>query len=301
MRFKEFKEAVAPLGNPAGAPGALATKNKPTEKDLLKAGPPFPAEDTEAVKVMQKGLQDIGYTVGSTGVDGKYGPNTKAAVEAFKKDYNVQGNGDTVDAAALDTLKKIETGAIPKVKNPTQVVSKAGQAGSVGTPVPVPGSDDAKAIRTVISAGPNFTDVKTVDGEMLRRQGVRNWRNNNPGNLEYGEFARSKGAVGTDGRFAVFPTLEAGLKAKEDLVFGKHYINLSIKDAISKYAPEVENKTSSYINNVVQATGASPDTILKDLTTNQRKAMLDTINRVEGFKPGQVMALANVPGRTATA
>ena len=59
----------------------------------LAAGPPYPAEDSEEVKQMQTNLDKIGYTVGSTGVDGKYGPRTTAAVRAFKKDYPVDGNG----------------------------------------------------------------------------------------------------------------------------------------------------------------------------------------------------------------
>jgi hypothetical protein len=296
MRFKEFKEAVAPLGNPAGAPGAPTTKSKPLEKEVLKVGPPYPADDTEAVKAMQTGLEAIGYPVGRTGIDGKYGPNTKAAIEAFKKDYKLQGDSGTFDTAALDTLKKVQSGAIAKVPSPTPVtVSFA----SLGPVVPVPGSDDAKAIKTVVNAGAGFTDIQTVDGELMRRQGVRNWRNNNPGNLEYGEFARSRGAVGTDGRFAVFPTLEAGNKAKEDLVFGKNYINLSIRNAIARYAPETENDVNMYVGQIVSATGAGQDTILKDLSSNQRKAMLDAITRVEGFKPGQVIALK--PSTTSTA
>ena len=97
----------------------------------------------------------------------------------------------------------------------------------------------------------------------------------------------------------MFPTLEIGLKAKEDLVFGNNYINLSIRNAIAKYAPESENDVNMYVNRIVQATRASSDTVLKDLTPEQRTAMLDTINKVEGFKPGTVVALA--PTTTTTA
>ena len=299
MRFNEFKEAVSPLGNPAGAPGKMATKNKPLEKDLLKVGPPYPAEDTEAVKQVQKNLANIGYTAGRTGVDGKYGPNTAAAVTAFKKDYKLQGNGTTFDSNANSTLKQVVAGSIPKVANPTAVLGKLGTSSAV---VAVPGSDDKGAIKRVIDAGPGFTDVETVDGKQFRRTGDRNWRNNNPGNLEFrGGFSQSRGAVGHDGRFAVFPTLEIGMKAKEDLVFGKNYINLSIQDAISKYAPESDNNdVKMYVGQIVQATRATPDTMLRDLTPKQRTAMLDTINRVEGFRPGKVMALSNTNG-TSTA
>jgi peptidoglycan hydrolase-like protein with peptidoglycan-binding domain len=301
MRFREFIEAVAPLGNPASAPGKTATKNKPLEKDMLKIGPPFPAEDSEAVKNMQKGLENLGYSVGRTGIDGKYGPLTAAAVENFKKDYKLQGGNDTFDADALDTLKKIQTGVIPKVANPTPVTPPSSKIANTSTPIPVPGSNDAKAIKRVVDAGPGYTDIQTVDGELLRRKGARNWRNNNPGNLEFGPFAKSRGAVGTDGRFAVFPTLGAGLKAKEDLVFGKNYVNLSIYDAISKYAPESDNNdVKAYVNHIVQSTNASPNTILRDLTAEQRKEMLDAINRFEGFKPGTVVALGST-GSSSTA
>jgi peptidoglycan hydrolase-like protein with peptidoglycan-binding domain len=296
MRYKEFKESISPLGNSAGVPGALATKNKPVKKDILKMGPPYPAIDSEAVRSLQRTLEAIGYNVGRTGVDGKYGPNTKAAVEAFKKDYNVQGGGDTFDSDALDTLKKVDSGIIPKVKNPTAV---PGKSNSIGDVVAVPGSDDKGAIKRVIDAGPGFTDVETVDGKQFRRTGNRNWRNNNPGNLEFrGGFSQSKGAVGHDGRFAVFPTLEIGMKAKEDLVFGKNYVNLSIQDAIAKYAPETENNVNSYVRQIVLATNASPDTVLKDLSPAQRKALLDTITRVEGFRTGKVVALSNTNGTT---
>lgn len=300
MRFKEFKikESIPPLGNPSGVPGKLPSKEVAKDQDL-KMGPPFPPEQSARVKAMQTGLKKIGYSVGATGIDGKFGPLTSAALGAFIKDYNLKGKPDTFTKDMEDTLEKVVSGEIPKVANPTPTAPARGQAGSFGAPIPVPGSDDAKAIKTVVNAGSGFTDVQTVDGDLVRRQGARNWRNNNPGNLEYGPFARSKGAVGTDGRFAVFPTLEAGMKAKEDLVFGRNYINLSIKDAISKYAPESDNNNVvSYVNNIVQATGASQDTILKDLNPTQRKAMLDAISRVEGFKPGQVVALGKAPTTT---
>lgn len=44
-------------------------------------------------------------------------------------------------------------------------------------------------------------------------QAPRGFRNNNPGNIEFGPFARQAGAVGSDGRFAVFPDMNAGKHA----------------------------------------------------------------------------------------
>jgi peptidoglycan hydrolase-like protein with peptidoglycan-binding domain len=302
MRFNEFKLLnEAPNTKTLGPVGAkpLTQPTKDKEKDgILKVGPPYPPDVKDAVSAMQADLKKLGYDIGQTGVDGKYGPRTKAAVDAFKKDYKISGDGSNFSPEDTQILNKVTSGIIAKVP-PSLVATPKGQAGSFGIPVPVPGSNDAKAIKKVIDAGAGFTDVETVSGEQLRRKGTRNWRNNNPGNLEFGPFARSRGAVGTDGRFAVFPTLEAGMKAKEDLVFGKNYIDLNIYNAIAKYAPETENDVRMYVNQIVQATGASPETKLRDLSSEQRKSMLNTITRVEGFRTGQVIALGKSSNTTA--
>jgi peptidoglycan hydrolase-like protein with peptidoglycan-binding domain len=300
MRFNEFKILSEAPGTPKLGPVDAKPLTQPTkdkQKDgILKVGPPYPPDVKDEVSAMQADLKRLGYDIGQTGVDGKYGPRTKAAVTAFKKDYKISGDGSNFSPEDTQTLNNITSGKIAKVP-PSLPPTEKGRPGSFGVPVPVPGSNDAKAIKKVVDAGAGFTDIETVSGEQFRRKGTRNWRNNNPGNLEFGPFARSRGAVGTDGRFAVFPTLEAGMKAKEDLVFGKNYIDLSIRNAISKYAPETENDVNMYVGQVVQATGASPDTKLRDLTSEQRKSMLNTITRVEGFRTGQVIAL-NTPSNT---
>jgi peptidoglycan hydrolase-like protein with peptidoglycan-binding domain len=84
---------------------------------VLQMGPPYPPEDMDAVKELQSALQSAGYSVGSTGVDGKYGPRTARAVKAFKKDYKIQGNGQEIDAESLQTIAGVSSGDIPKVKN----------------------------------------------------------------------------------------------------------------------------------------------------------------------------------------
>jgi hypothetical protein len=148
-----------------------------------------------------------------------------------------------------------------------------------------------KPIAAVIGAGPGFTKVKAMDGENQSREGVRNWRNNNPGNIEFGPFSKSNGAVGTDGRFAVFSTLDAGMAAKEKLLFDtKSYAGLSIEQAISRYAPSFENNSAAYAKNVADAAGVTAATKLSDLNSSQRKSFLDAINRVEGFKEGKIVS-----------
>jgi hypothetical protein len=161
-----------------------------------------------------------------------------------------------------------------------------GQSG--GTP-----STD-KPIAEVIAAGPGVTVVRTTDGEEQRREGVRNWRNNNPGNIEFGAFARGQGAIGTDGRFAVFPTLESGKKAKETLLFGpkSKYIDLSIADAIARYAPPSENNTAGYVSNVSQAAGVASSTKMSELNPSQRESFIAAIDKMEGFKVGKIVTAA---------
>lgn len=88
--------------------------------------------------------------------------------------------------------------------------------------------------------------------------GTRANRNNNPGNLEYGSFAISQGATGSDGRFAIFPDADAGFTALKNLL-ANFYHGLTLRQAISKYAPASENDTNAYVNNVSQWTGIAPD------------------------------------------
>jgi len=143
MRFNEFKIIEADgelIGN--AAPKELDSFSNAEPKELdsisnvepttLKSGPPYPREEMDAVKAMQRALEELGYTVGSTGVDGKYGPRTTRAVRAFKKDYNLQGDGRTFDAAAKETIAKIKSGAITRVERPTEIVS-----GSDGLEYPI--------------------------------------------------------------------------------------------------------------------------------------------------------------------
>ena len=111
-----MKQAIKGL-NSMSKKTSTDTNNK-TDKDkgVLRSGPPYPKEDEQAVKKLQNLLSNAGYSVGSTGVDGKYGPRTSRAVQAFKKDYNLGGNGFSVDEKALDLLDKVDSGVVPMAK-----------------------------------------------------------------------------------------------------------------------------------------------------------------------------------------
>jgi hypothetical protein len=155
------------------------------------------------------------------------------------------------------------------------------------TPNATRGADD---LASVAEAGQGYTTIITADGRTQRRQGSRAWRNNNPGNIEFGAFAQRHGAIGTDGRFAVFPTYQAGRDAKEALLFETNsYRNGTLAEAITRYAPPSDNNdTAAYITAVSAAIGVNPNTPLASLTPQQRQTMLDAMEQVEGFTPGSV-------------
>jgi len=108
------------------------TTGDDTRSSMLQAGPPYPKDDVPQVIQLQKSLQALGYDIGSTGIDGKYGPRTTRAVRAFKADYNVPGNGLEFGKTATSTIASVTKGTTPKVKPKKSDKSYAG-GGELGT------------------------------------------------------------------------------------------------------------------------------------------------------------------------
>lgn len=106
---------AASLGTPDAEPGAPTTKDRIKTSDNLEQGPPFPPEQKDEVMKMQKGLQELGYSLGRLGVDGKYGPATAAAVKSFKKDYELDGSGSNFGEKDFAMLSQIEAGQVKRV------------------------------------------------------------------------------------------------------------------------------------------------------------------------------------------
>jgi hypothetical protein len=104
--------------------------------------------------------------------------------------------------------------------------------------------------------------------------GTRGNRNNNPGNLEYGAFARAHGATGSDGRFAVFPDAATGAAAQEALVRGAGYSGLTLDQFAKKYA----EGNPAWERTVGGALGIGPG----DVVNNQDPRLIDAIRRAEG-------------------
>lgn len=99
-------------------------------------------------------------------------------------------------------------------------------------------------------------------------------RNNNPGDLEFGNFAAEHGATGSDGRFAIFPDPAAGWAAMRALLIEK-YQGLTVVEALNKYAPPKpkpgdpngppENNTSVYVQRVCEWAGVRSTEMLDDV------------------------------------
>ena len=114
----------------------------------------------------------------------------------------------------------------------------------------------------------------------------RTIRTNNPGAIEYGDFARSAGATGTDGRFATFPDLDTGYAAMSrllDIYQSKHGLN-SVKDIVGRWAPrEVDNNsTDGYTAFVARQLGVDPSA---PLTPEQRASLPRAMAHYEAGQP----------------
>lgn len=120
-------------------------------------------------------------------------------------------------------------------------------------------------------------------------------RNNNPGNIEYGPFARRNGATGSDGRFAIFPDREAGFRAAEALMMGAGYRNLTLAQIGARWAEGDPN----WARNASRATGLPTDRVLTD-EERRRVARLGTV-AAEGSRLGPgVGGLAGAAGGSTT-
>lgn len=129
--------------------------------------------------------------------------------------------------------------------------------------------------------------IRNASSEVEERSdGTRAWRNNNPGNIEAGRFANAHGAIGRDGRFAVFPSEEAGRGAIVSLLRSPAYQRLTLQQAINRYAPPVENDTAAYSNYVSGAESLPLETKLNAMSAQQIDALARAIQVHEGWRPG---------------
>lgn len=133
---------------------------------------------------------------------------------------------------------------------------------------------------------------ENADGTRHKRTGgSRAWRNSNPGNIRYSEFARKMGAIGQAGGFAVFPDEETGMRAISQLLRSDSYNRLTVAGAISRYAPPSENNTAAYHRQIEKLTGLSINKRMSDLTDAELARVAGAIRTIEGWTPGRIVAI----------
>lgn len=122
--------------------------------------------------------------------------------------------------------------------------------------------------------------------ETIRESGSRSWRNRNPANLLKGSFAEIQGAIGADTTFAIFPSEAAGRDAAVALFRTPVFRQLTLAEAIGRYAPPEENDTAAYLDVVIAETSLDPAHPMATMSLARLRAIVAAIRTVEGWLVG---------------
>lgn len=187
------------------------------------------------------------------------------------KSFTAEEDASKLGAGDADIAKAIKEPDATKV---------GGTAGSYSTKSATNGQN--KIITSVVDGGSGYTTVMYSDGTTERRGGTLPARTNNPGNIMYGDLAKSYGAVGsspsTNGPpVAVFPTREAGFVAMDGLLKSK-YSNGPIGQTIESWATD-----PSHPAKVLGAAGVDPSKSYTDFTKDEKVRFMQALAKVEGF------------------
>ncbi len=133
------------------------------------------------------------------------------------------------------------------------------------------------------SKGKTVTYYYPGDSVVVLKGNIPN-RQNNPGALKYGEFAKNHGAIGKGARgFAIFPSAEEGIEALKALLQSENYKNLTIFEAMKRFAPACENDPKAYADGIRKTTGIDAAKKLYELTKDELVLVVHKIVVTEGF------------------
>jgi hypothetical protein len=240
------------------------------------------------VAALQTALAAFDYNVKPTGTIDDL---TVQAISSVQHDIGITVTGKP-DASTIDAIN-IAMSAVPGM---TDYMSK-----SAGQPASNPATPNVMSTPSAtVSAGPAPTTASSkgravIIGNEKRTGGTISWRTNNPGNVQYGDFSRRYGAIGSsmagDGEpVAIMPTLDHGWKMQVALWRRPKYNNGTIDQGCRRWATGVGSKTatSPYTIALADAAGASIHTKVSDLSDEQLKNMVKKQAKLEGFKVGTV-------------
>jgi hypothetical protein len=126
--------------------------------------------------------------------------------------------------------------------------------------------------------------VEEYDG-YTKEGGSPSWRNNNPGNIEFGHTAITLGAIGkAAGKhgFAKFPSEEAGMKALQTHLANKGH--LTVESYMEKHAPKGDHNDLPKYLNFLKSKGIEIDKPIRGQIVPLSKA----IKQFEGWKEGVI-------------
>lgn len=187
---------------------------------------------------------------------------------------------------------------MPTVEIPSKDSSAGGSTSKTEPPAPPkenvtppapPAAPAAARPNHAVASGRDVVYTTANGTKYKRTGGSRAWRNTNPGNIRYSEFARRMGAIGQAGGFAVFPDEESGMGAISALLRSDSYNKLTVAGAISRYAPPHENDTAAYHRKIKKMTGLDINRKISELSDDELARVASAIRTVEGWTPGRTV------------
>ncbi len=121
---------------------------------------------------------------------------------------------------------------------------------------------------------------------VIRSDGSKAWRNNNPGNMVYNSrgFAVRHGAIGSAGGMAIFPDESMGRQTLIALLKTADYQKLSISDLPEKYD---KHNATEYRRMLLSISKLDLNKLIKNLSPEEFERLRVAIERIEGWKEGR--------------
>jgi hypothetical protein len=237
-------------------------------------GAPSGSVPVGSVPLASGGMPEMAPPASAAGTMSTARPNGAAPLAQPAQPSGAQG-GPSVDALVAS--------ALPRGSDKAQTVA-ANIARAVGVQAGAPLSQDqlAKA-QKYISGYLQRNGLGELPGAGLLARGLRN---DNPGNIEDGSFARAQpGYTGPEpkGRFATFDTPEDGLNAASTLIgrYAKAGIN-TVSGIVSKWAPSSDgNNVAHYSDFVARSLGVDPTQPLDLSNPRMRQAVATAMSEYE--------------------
>lgn len=211
-------------------------------------------------------------------------------IEADRNAARIAASADDNDADVTTTTTP--TGSVThKIKGPYDAVVAARQR-------LIEGGANPATITTEVTEGPKA--VARGGGATATKAAPRGHRNNNPGNIKDGRYAKSlPGYAGSDGTFAKFDTMEAGYDAMTQLLTN-NYISKGYdtpRKIVERWAPGSENSKASrdnYAAAIARKLGISIDT---KVSRNHAPFIARAIDEFENGRPARTAQASGQPTR----